>query len=294
MKLLFAGCARDCATVLEKNISSIFLACASVPSSDVKIYLVENNSIDGTRDIIVQLAQRDPRIVPVFLDNLDLVFIVREARIAFCRDLLLNRICECNSSGLYIPFDLDLNISSALQGGGFWSACELVASSKCTAVFPSSSPFYYDVHALRAPNWCTTSCSRDVQEFITDWALWSLYLHIRYVVLKQKPHLCLRRRKLIPVGSAFGGIGIYSLDAILKAKAHYTSQDLQIERLRLCEHVVFNSALNGLYIFSCWVIQAPSEHIEFSLLPFYRKAWRLICAAFSDLKRFSHLISFVR
>ena len=163
-------------------------------------------------------------------------------------------------------------------------ACQLVASGKASGVFPSSSPYYYDIHALRDREWCPGSCWKEIQDAKARGALWSLLVYIRYVSSRQKPHARLQAEGLIPIDSAFGGVGIYSLSQALNSGARYASPELAHEELKLCEHVVFNRSIDRLFINPAWVIAAPPEHIEFCLLSAPRKFWRMTRAGLVDMK----------
>lgn len=283
MKLYFAGCARDCAGVVTLNISALLAIGENSWCDEIKVFVAENSSKDNTRQIILQLAEQDDRVVPVFLEHLDETIPVRGARIAFCRDRLLAEISKYATDGLYVPIDLDSDIASSLEADPFREACHLVTSCRAGGIFPSSSPYYYDIHALRDREWCSGSCWKEIQDAKARGAFWSLLVYIRYVSTRQKPHARLQAQGLIPVDSAFGGVGIYSLSQILIAGARYSSPDIEIEELKLCEHVVFNGFLDRLFINPAWVIAAPPEHIEFSMLPVQRKAWRIMWAGLSDV-----------
>ena len=284
MKLFFAGCARDCDGVLASNIASLLAICDSPWCLEGRIYIAENNSKDNTRKVIERLADQDPRVVPVFFDDLDEVIPVREARIAFCRDRLLDEIFRSELAGLYIPIDLDSDIASSLEAQAFFSACHLVASGECTAVFPSSTPYYYDIHALRQALWCPSSCWKQVHDSRPRGGLAYLLSCMRYVYSRQKYYASLQPQGLISVESAFGGLGIYSVEKVLLSTARYSHADLGNHSLSVCEHVVFNAYFDKLFINPSWLVMAPLEHIQFSLLPFYLKVWRLLRAALSDAK----------
>jgi hypothetical protein len=285
MKLLFAACARDCASVVASNISTL-LSFGDLPwCEEVRIFIAENSSKDRTREVILDLAARDDRIVPVLLEDIDAIMPVRETRLAFCRDRLLADIRDYAAEALYVPIDLDARIASSLDEQSFKDTCQLVASEKCSGVFPSSSPYYYDIHALRHPDWCPGSCWQEVHTARVKGSLLSLLVYIRYVSFRQKSHSRLTGRGLIPVKSAFGGIGVYSLQRVKEAGARYSSTDLVDEQLSLCEHVRFNQFLDKLYINPEWTIEAPHEHIQFRLLTRCQKARRLFLAGLDDLKR---------
>lgn len=289
MNIFFAGCARDCANYVALNIEAILAIADKIGCDTAKIFVAENNSKDETRAVIAQMASQDSRVIPVFLDDLDEIIGSREARIAFCRDRLLDEILNARIDGLYIPIDLDAQIAASLLFDQFKMACRLVSSGSCVGIFPSSRPYYYDIHALREPVWCPRSSWKSLYDANARGALWSLLAYIFFISSKQQHYLQLQvdRPKLIPVLSAFGGMGIYSLSAVVKYGARYSSSDLEQDRLKLCEHVVFNAFLKKLFIYPEWVITAPPEHIWFCLLPNYQKAWSVVRAALVDIKRFA-------
>jgi len=285
MNLFFAGCARNCADVVAANILALLALGENAWCEEIKVFIAENSSKDNTREIILALAEQDDRVIPVFLEDLDETIPVREARIAFCRDRLLAEIRKHATGGLYVPIDLDSDLACSLEADPFMDACKLVASGRASGIFPSSSPYYYDIHALRDREWCPGSCWKEIQDAKARGAFWDLLVYIRYVSARQKPHARLQAQGLIPIDSAFGGVGIYSLGQVLNSGARYVSPELEQEDLKLCEHVVFNGFLDRLFINPAWVIAAPPEHIEFCLLPAHRKAWRITRAGLGDVKR---------
>jgi len=284
VKIWFAACARDCAGRLSQNVASLLNAAEAAKVDDVRVYIAENDSTDCTRDIILRLAANDLRVVPVLFQSLEGQFSTRESRIAFCRDELLKLVASESSDGLYCPVDLDIDLSSLCFAKSFFESCRLVDSGICTAVFPSSFPFYYDIYALREREWCPGSCLKEVQCSNARGAFWTLLAYIRYVSYRQKHYTCLQAQGLIPVDSAFGGVGIYSLDQVLKSGARYSTPELEQDKSMLCEHVVFNRFLDRLFINSAWVISAPVDHVEFRLLSAHGKAKRIMRAAFDDVK----------
>lgn len=287
MKIWFAACARNCVDMLSQNVAVLLNAAEVAQAKDVKVYILENDSVDGTRDAIISLSAHDNRIVPVLLESLDGQFSTREARIAFCRDHLLGLLGAEHSDGLYCPVDIDLNLSFPGFAESFFASCKLVESGICNGVFPSSAPFYYDIHALRAHDWCLGSCWKEVQDSRARGALWRLLVVIRYISSRQKHYLKLKSNELglIPVYSAFGGLGVYSLRMVVGSGACYSSPALSQQDLKLCEHVIFNSCFDRLFINTGWLIAAPVDHIGFRLLSAPRQLLALFQAALSDAKQ---------
>ena len=285
MKLYFAGCARDCAQDLAPNISALLAIGENEWCDELKIFIAENSSKDTTREVILRLAERDHRVIPLLLEDLDQQIPVREARIAFCRDHLLSEIIKQSSNGLYIPIDMDSTMASSLVACSFFLACKFVESGKASGVFPSSYPYYYDIHALREHRWCPASCWKEVEENVSKSSFWNLLVLIRYVYSRQKPHTYLKAIGPISVQSAFGGVGIYSLAKVIRHAAHYSSDNLANVDRKLCEHVVFNSFFGDLALLPEWVVAAPEGHIEFRLRSHYKKVRSLIGALLNDTKR---------
>ena len=287
MKIWFAGCARNCSDRLTSNVMVLLQLAEAACVDDLKVYIAENDSTDNTRDTILSLASNDSRVVPVLLESLDDKFCTRESRIAFCRDRLLDTLMLENMNGLYCPIDLDIDFACLGDHGSFLASCQLVDSGVCTAVFPSSAPFYYDIHALRARGWCLNSCWKEIQHSKARGALWNLLVYLSYVSSRQRSFASLQSNglKLIPVISAFGGIGAYSLRIVAESGARYSSTALSNQDLKLCEHVVFNSYLGGLFVNPSWAVAAPSEHIEFRLLSTRQQILRIAKVALSDIKR---------
>lgn len=286
MKLIFACCARDCGDVVAVNVAAL-LAFGSLPWCHyMRVYIIENGSSDGTREAIARLAAQDPRVIPIFLDDLDVHFPVRESRIAYCRDRLLNDIKKSEVGGLYIPVDLDSGIARSLRAENFKMACQLVDFGTCDGVFPVSSPFYYDIHALRVRGWCPENCWNQVQIYESRGALMGLLAYIRFISSRQKPISVLQAQRLIPVESAFGGLGVYSLNSVSEAGASYSAALSGIQNLALCEHVPFNSSFQRLFIDTELVVAAPSEHIQFRQSPFLFKLWRIIRSMLVDARHF--------
>jgi hypothetical protein len=286
MRLNFACCARDCGDVVAVNVAAL-LAFGSLPWCHyLRIYIIENGSSDGTRQAVARLAAQDLRVIPIFLDDLDEQFPVRETRLAYCRDRLLNVIKKSETGGLYIPVDLDSGIASSLNTENFRKACHLVVTGACDGVFPVSAPFFYDIHALRARGWCPASCWNEVQIYESSGALLALLAYIRFISSRQKPLSKLQAQRLIPVESSFGGLGVYSLASVYEAKASYLASNPDISTIGLCEHVLFNSSFSRLFIYTELVVAAPPEHIEFRRLPFHVKLWRIVRSMLVDARRF--------
>lgn len=265
MRLYFAGLARNCSTTLRGNLASLLALACSGNVSDFRIFIIENDSDDQTRAILIEFASLSSRIHLRLLNGLEKRLPLRQQRLAYCRELLWSEIrrISCKEDSLYIPVDLDSHIIQSISSEEFFSACRNVVSKQAVAVFPVSKPFYYDIYALRSKGWCDYDCQEKIQESLMKHNRISWFLATRrYVVANQYSYKRLTAAgKMLPVESAFAGIGIYLLDEIRSAS--YLQANPPPKTPPPCEHVVFNSNLSNLYIDTNFTVLAPKEHIKY-------------------------------
>lgn len=268
MHLHFAGLARDCASTLQTNITGLMGIAEHPEVEDSSLTIAVNNSRDQTLDILRRIESICSNIRIIDLGDLDSRFPDREARLAFCRDSVLESIegdilnSEVSSTAnhLYIPVDLDSEIGSSISPSQFIRECQRVIDGEVNGIFPASVPFYYDIYALRASGWVEEDCLEKLRAPQDDNELVNYQDHIiSEIVLKQKSIGELQRRELIPVESAFGGVGIYSYNAIKGLR--YLRDELS-DGSPACEHLVFNRQVDKLFISTNFVVKAPPEHIS--------------------------------
>lgn len=265
----FAGLARDCEDTLEENIRAILDICEQISAENCKILIAENDSQDETRKILKKFE--DKNSIELFLfDTLDEEYQIRERRIAYLRNFLLNkiqnisRIEDSKIPKLYVPIDLDSRIAQSIDIDQFLRECQRVVNHQTDAVFPASEPYYYDIYALRAEGWVEEDCLNKVQE--SRMRIGSFASKIKYIYSKQKSIEELgkyRRTKKgrISVKSAFGGVGIYNLEKLRDAS--YKRDDDYPQDT--CEHVLLNKTVDSKEISTNFVVQAPQEHIRYKI-----------------------------
>jgi hypothetical protein len=214
---------------------------------------------------------------------LDSHFATRELRIAHCRDVLLEKVKQSarGEDALYIPIDLDGTLAQSISKPEFLRECVRVASGDADAVFPISFPYYYDVFALRAKGWLNYNCWESYWDASGRGQTRQLLASIRHVYSKQKPWKRIRNRGLISVESAFGGLGIYRMARLGRAK--YTDNGTSASRHRVCEHIGFNAMVNRKCISTTFTVEAPSEHLWFRLLPRHRQVGLVVTSVAVDL-----------
>jgi hypothetical protein len=261
MHLFFAGLARNCEQEVSGNINVLVQIANHIAPDSFTIYICENDSTDQTRDMILGQAARCPHVIPVLLDGLTSEIKELVPRISHCRNLLLEKI-KTDSFGLldalYIPIDLDSSIALSLDCSQFKKAILFLLESQWNAVFPFSKPYYYDVYALRAKNWCSYNSLLKMRQIKVKGTTANL-LGFLWFVSRHQHRWSSYLVHPIPVESAFGGLGIYRLDSVIGS--HYPSPYEEGSAMA-CEHVVFNFTIQMKCILPWFQVQAPAEHIR--------------------------------
>ena len=277
VRLYFAGLARNCAPNVAANINALMRIIDANCDCVGSIFVLENDSKDNTGAILAELQALYPARVRLWrFPGLAAAHSERISRLAWCRNFLLEQIRVEASNGskntFYAPIDLDGEIATSLRPEMFWQAIKALDSSPFHGFFPLSSPFYYDLLALRKPGWVEAD-HRELVAAARPRLGWYRALE-RHVFSHQLPMQAFAGESVIPVRSAFGGLGLYHFIAIRDAR--YTTKWLG--HCFECEHVSFNRQIGALAIYCELIIQAPSDHIEFQLMAgWQRHLFRLTC-----------------
>ena len=205
------------------------------------------------------------------ISDLDVSIPFRFSRIGFCREFLKSQLSslllDFHDDDLVIVCDLDSFILQSISINSLSSALSFLDSSHYNAVFPISTPYYYDSLAL-VP--CTDSSPfKSVDLFNPP----SSCFELAQLRQTNQLHSSFFSDSAIPVASAFGGIGIYKLNPYLSSSYYPTT---------ICEHITFNSSLHPLCIYPPFIVSAPVEHI-FSLTT-YGKYLQLFLLTISHLR----------
>ena len=190
-------------------------------------------------------------------------FTRREERIAYCRDRLLGAIREDlpeidDTDDVIIAVDHDIPIDWPRVGPELRSAVESVRRGTWNGVFPISTPRYYDIHALRAAYWNPDDAGNrtdrrkrgPLSRVLPRWVFGEYFVHARQISSRRLQRLA----PVLPVKSAFGGVGIYRRAALQGRSYRSTPEDR-------CEHVALNAGIEGLAILTDFAIPAPLEHL---------------------------------
>jgi len=243
-QVFIATCSRNIASNI-KQLSQLLDHLQSL-STAIQLIIVESDSSDGTPELLKELAARYSFLRVISLGNLELTIPSRTERIAYCRNTYLSFIVSemvDPDRSLVIVFDSDgilsgyfiknfsncINSSLSRLNGLNWISCSGV-----------TSPFYYDIYALRAPYWSTNDCLASMHSLIDDCCYEKEFSYRLSIRMRQ---LCLTETtKLIPVQSAFNGLCMYPGFAIKDSR--YSGLDP--DGNNICEHVPFNLQITSL------------------------------------------------
>jgi hypothetical protein len=236
--VLIVGLARNCAQTLPETVRVLTAAVAQFQS--VHWLVVESDSDDDTVSVLEQLrstvAGFDYRALGSLADKLP----ERTERLAHCRNVYLDHLAALNagSSPAGIDFllvaDLD-GVNTALTAEGLMSCWARNDWGACAA---NQRGLYYDIWALRHPQWCPGDCweqSRFLEQHGSGAG------HARKVSVFGRMVEIPEKAEWLEVDSAFGGLVIYRTNSL--AGARYVG--LTAQGRPVCEHVAFHATMKA-------------------------------------------------
>lgn len=232
-----------------------------------KVLIVENESSDGTKELLRTWARMKPNRVLIEADHMRAPRSHQNPRgsdaplLACFRNLYMERIDKENHR--LFPFvgvfDCDnLNVRPINRTSILAAVRFLIEEPSRAAVFANQRGFYYDTWALRQDVWCPEDCWR-------EYNLWC-----EKGLAHKAKWACLGSRQIhIPVGespievkSGFGGFAIYRTD-FLKEQRY---RDFDENGVVACEHVSLHREIRNrggrLFIFPSMINSTPYEHIK--------------------------------
>jgi glycosyltransferase involved in cell wall biosynthesis len=229
------GLARDCEATLDATLARIEVALS--PGRLVHWCVVESDSSDRTPELLTTLAARRPRFTALSLGKLKERLPLRTQRIAHCRNAYLDWLRETTSRatiGHVLVTDLD-GVIDRLDAEGL-ASCWLRADwSVCAANVEGP---YYDIWALRHPEWCPGDCWREADFLI---GLGASVDRARYAAVYSRMICLPPEAEWIEVESAFGGMALYRTEALLGARYH----GLAADGGEVCEHVALHAQIRA-------------------------------------------------
>lgn len=253
-KAVFAGCARGCSNVIQDVLQNISRMAELFEQS--AFVFAENDSKDDTKLQLQRWCQNRQNSRVLSLDGLATAVPIRTIRIATARNHLISLIRrDFHSFDFLFVLDCDDVNAGNIDVVRVKNALDfLQEDSGCAGVFANQVGTYYDLWALRHP----VLCPSDIWEDVCDYAA------SHWVPDKQAfENTFLKRVFALPtsappleVDSAFGGLGIYKVESVLKNAKDYIGYKKKIISPRManwlgtgagefgwqvCDHISFNS-----------------------------------------------------
>jgi hypothetical protein len=129
-----------------------------------------------------------------------------------------------------------------------------MADSERAAVFANQIGKYYDIWALREPNLCPGDAWEEVMDYVIQHKVSPEIAHDQ--TFAKRIHTFPVSMQPFEVDSAFGGLGIYKMNFILRNPNPYLGSKMKsapsedgsfrIARWQVCEHVHFNQGIRSL------------------------------------------------
>jgi hypothetical protein len=249
-RVLIVGLVRNCEESFEKEYRKLLKACSSLEV--VEAFFVESDSSDNSVKLLQTLSNNSSKFHYESLGSLEIKISHRIERIRFCR----NRYVEFIRKN-YREDEIDFVIVADMDGIN--SAITKFAIDSCLAtndwdgLFSNQLLGVSDLLALRAENWVQDDYLYELEQSRIHLRLmpeshkwsWRIVQFFRYDNTRKKIIYDRMKcvgvgRKLIPVNSAFGGIGIY------KSWCFFSADYYGDGPIRECEHVTFHRQLKLL------------------------------------------------
>jgi hypothetical protein len=254
-KIAFVGLAQNCAQHLPavlRNIENM----ATLASESAFLFL-ENDSTDNTKAILSGWGSNRPNFTLLNFDGLNSLG-VRTVKL----EILRNTYVEClrNYQNLKeydyaILIDMDDMATWPVDISELDKSIKFIDSDpQAAAVFANQLGSYYDVWAFRHKDYCPGDAWEEVMDYkaahleVTDEEAFNQ-------TFKKRVHTFLPSQKPFEVDSAFGGMGIYRMNYILKNPNPYLGSKIKslptqdglfkISRRQFCEHVHFNAGIRA-------------------------------------------------
>jgi len=230
------GLARNAAAGLAQSVAK--LAAALSGSARVHWMVIESDSSDHTVAVLKQLVEQQSNFAFQSLGRLDSSHPSRTQRIAHCRNVGLDWLESIRDAGSPVTHALMADLDGVNDGltrealATCWSRGDWDA---CTA---NQAGSYYDLWALRHPQWCPADCWKEA-DFLTE-----------HGVPRDRAKMAAVYTRMIrippdsawlEVDSAFGGLAVYRAEALHGLR--YTG--LAADGTDLCEHVPLHQGLRA-------------------------------------------------
>lgn len=270
-RCVIIGCAKNVGAHLPSTLATIDAIRALWLNAAVVI--AENGSTDNTKSLLAAYAAK-PETHILTLDAEANPIASRTERLALIRNRLMDFVHQTYPTFDYIlSVDLD-GILDGFKSSGLESVFKFPVTT-WDAVFANVRGQYYDIWALRqAELGLTYDCWDMVRHLQMEVGLSRMAAKLACVTQFQK-FITATPRRLIPVESAFGGMGLYRLAATRDCRyvgimADCTCRDVVAFStpctIETCEHVAFHRDMiekHGAKLFICstLIVKTQQEHL---------------------------------
>lgn len=258
LKVVFAGCARNCSNFLPKVLENIEFYSSFF--SESYMVIVENGSTDRTKEILKD--NKNKKSIFLFEDDLNKLP-YRGQRLEKARNLIIETIKKNKnlfSCDLFIMLDLDDIGTYRIEEKNILDSIKfLFSKEEIGGVFANQLGTYYDMWTLRDQKYCKNDFWVEVLQFLInnknskDKISKTNIEEVKKNIIDKKTYSFEKNHAPIKVESAFGGFGIYKMKYVLKNNRKYEGTQIvdliskDQKRLKVkyqkCEHVNFNQGL---------------------------------------------------
>lgn len=252
---VFVGCARNCGAFLHSVFRNI--EALSAAFEQIAVVVCESDSDDDTALLLEGFAARRQNVHVISKGRLATQTPRKTERLAICRNACLEfvRTSRYATYDYLVVLDFDDVNAGIINVESFVAARQFLRSEpQAIAVFANPQPIYYDIWALRHETWCPTDCWQEVRAS-GDADARQTYVDARMIPVPPQG-------EPIGVRSAFGGLGLYRLEAAVRGA--YIGVDA--DGFETCEHVSFHDSLReqtggGFFIFPGLTNRTAWEHV---------------------------------
>jgi len=226
-KVAIIGAARDVADSFP-NLLSVINNSFKI-FAETRFFISESNSRDSTKKTLAKISKENKNFNLILIDDDISIKKYKTERIANARNMALDELIKSDFNPDYIAvLDLD-DINLGLTSQSLLSCWN---HKNWNAMFANQPEGYYDIYALRHDLWNPRDWLNDFFDLEKDFGkqiALDLSLHSKRIKIKQHANL-------IPVNSAFGGLGIYTYKEMIKTRYVGISK----QGNPICEHLSVN------------------------------------------------------
>lgn len=280
--LHFVGMSKNCFNNLKPNIDFL-LKFQEITSFKMHISVVDSDSSDGTKEFCSKLFEEKLISNFIEIDNLEDKYKSRIERLSISRNKGLEYIqTNLELPVVYIPMDMDLDLFGLLTTTELERIIELFTNNnEIDGLFPFSTPFYYDIFALRAKNWVKGNNLLTARNLKDKVKIFSFIINY-FLIFKMQKNIDMFKNEYINVKSAFGGMGLYKITESNQEKIKYEVNKINIDYFS--EHIAFNNYFTKLYISRDWNFPSPVEYTFFNTFSTAEKLSYIIKTLKNDIK----------